>query len=100
MTQNSEIKLACELIHPMNGNRMNRLSVLFGLAGLRSFFLTSSGESLLLRSVVRAGLFLVLLALMAVEKQNLLRLAAANTASFRSWPRAVKGSSLLRRATP
>ena len=78
----------------MKGDRLNRLSVLLGLAGLRSLFLAPSGESLLLRSVVRAGLFLVLLTLVAVEKENLLRVAGTHTASFRTWPRAVKASTL------
>jgi hypothetical protein len=86
------------MIRPMKGDRMNRLSVLFGLSGLRGFFLPPSRESLLLRSVVRAGLFLVLLTLVAVEKQNLLRVAGTHTDSLSRWPRAVKASTLVRHA--
>lgn len=85
------------MTRPMKGDRINRLGVLFGLAGLYGFFLAPSGESLLLRSVVRAGLFLVLLTLVAVEEQNLLRVAGTHTLSFRTWRRAVKASTLPRR---
>ena len=73
---------------------MNRLSVLLDWAGLRLLFLAPSRESLLLRSVVRAGLFLVLLTLVAVEKQNLLRVAGTHTDSLSRWSRAVKRTTI------
>lgn len=77
---------------------MNRLSVLV-LAGLRLLFFAPSREPLFLIAVVRTGLFLVLLTLVAVEEQNLLRVTGTHTDSFRSWPRAVKASTLPRRET-
>lgn len=73
------------------------------MAGLRRgflcrFLLTPSGESLLLVAVVRAGLFLVLLTLVTVEKQNLLRVAGTHTDSFRRWRVAVKRITMQSRA--
>jgi hypothetical protein len=73
---------------------MDRLSVLFGLAGLRLLFLAPSREPLLLVAVVWAGLFLVLLALVAVEKQNLLRVAGTHTDSCGSWRTVVKRTTV------
>jgi hypothetical protein len=86
------------MIRPMKGDRMNRLSVLLYLAGLRLLFLAPPREPLLLRSIVRAGLFLVLLTLVAVEKQNLLRVAGTHIVSLSRWPRAVKRATGSRHA--
>ncbi len=68
--------------------------LLGGLFGLRGFFFPPSGESLFLVAVVRAGLFLVALARVAVEKQNFLSVGTAHIASLRGWPRAVKRSTI------
>lgn len=76
---------------------MNRLSVLLNWAGLRFLFLAPSREPLLLVAVVRAGLFLVLLTFVAVEKENLLRVAGTHTDSLSRWPRAVKRTTMLPR---
>ena len=82
------------MIRPMKGNRMNRLTVQLGWAGLRLLSFAPSGESLPLRSIVLAGLFLVLLTLVTVEKENLLRVAGRHTASVRTWRVAVKRTTM------
>jgi hypothetical protein len=73
---------------------MNRLSLLLGLAGLRLLFFAPSREPLLLIAIMRAGFFFVLLTFVAVEEEDFLRVAGRHTGSFRSWPRAVKGTTL------
>jgi hypothetical protein len=80
------------MIRPMN--RMNRLGGLFSLARFQLFFLSSSGKPLLLIAVVRTGLFLVLLTLVAVEEQNLLRVGRTHTDSLRIWRVVVKRTTL------
>lgn len=82
------------MIRPMKGDRMNRLGGLFSWAGFQLFFLSSSGEPLLLCPIVWAGLFLVLLTLVAVEEQNLLRVAGTHTNSLSRWSRAVKRATV------
>lgn len=82
------------MIPMKKGDRMNRLSALLSLGGLRLFFLAPSREPLLLVAVVRAGLFLVLLTLMAVEEQNLLRVWTAHAVSVRGWRVVVKRTTM------
>lgn len=79
----------------MKGIRMNRLSGLLSLARFQLFFLAPSGEPLLLVAVVRTGLFLILLTLVAVEEQNLLRVGGTHIDSFRIWRVVVKRTTLI-----
>jgi hypothetical protein len=83
---------------PAMRNQTNRLHVLFGLlvdlARLSCFFFPPSGEPLLLVAVVGTGLFLVSLTLVAVEKENLLRVAGTHIDSFRIWAMAVKRTTM------
>lgn len=85
----------------MNRQNQNALQINIRLALLMSgllrrsrFLFPPSRKPLLLVAVVRAGLFLVPLTLVAVEEQDFLSVGTAHTVSLRSWPRAVKGSTL------
>ena len=86
------------MIHPMKGDRMSRLGGLFSVARLRLLFLAPSREPLFLIAVVRAGLFLVLLTLVAVEEQNLLRVGGTHADSVPIWRVVVKRTTLVRDA--
>ena len=74
---------------------INQLRLLLSRCALLGFFrLPATVGTLLLRLVVRMSLFVVVAALPAKEEQNLLSVPAPHIASLRSWPRAVKGTTL------
>ena len=75
----------------------NRLS---GRALFGRFFLAAARETLLLRSVVRAGLQFVRLTLVAVKVKDFLRVGTAHAASLRRWRVVVKRITLPLGKTP
>jgi len=79
---------------------IDQLPLLLSRCALLGFFrLPATVRTLLLRLVVRVRFFVIVAALATEKEQNLLRVSTPHIASFRSWPHAVKASTLPRRET-